>query len=285
MAGAIGQFFSDLAWAAARVARTSLVEAQAAAFNLFFAFLPMQLLALGVLSTTEWFAAAVEQQLARLEVVLPPGSRQVVLDLLLGRTESAGMLIAIGLAGTALLGAQLMIALMRGFARIHGEPAPPCLLALHARALAMLGVALGPWVASLLLTVLGEWLRERLIAWLGLPWLFRGAAWLIYVALTLVAAAAVLALVYRLGRPAARGWREVWPGAAVATLVWWSVNAAFAYYVRRVPYGILYGGLAAAIGLTVWMYLTMVVVLFGAAFNAARLRRPAVAAAPPPRIS
>lgn len=286
MAGAIGRFFSDLAWAAMRVVRTALLEAQAAAFNLFFAFLPMQLLALGVLSTTDWFGAAVEQQLARLEGALPPGSRQVVLDLLLGRTESAGMLIVIGLTGTALLGAQLMIALMRGFARVHGEPAPAGILALNRRALAMLAVALGPWVASLLLIVFGEWLRERLIAWLGLPWLFRGAAWLIYVALTLAAGAAVLSLVYRLGRPAARRWREVWPGAAVATLVWWGVNAAFAYYVRRVPYGILYGGLAAAIGLTAWMYLTMVVVLFGAAFNAARLRHSPVPAAPlAPRIS
>lgn len=275
VAGAIGGFFSDLGWAVVRVTRTALIEAQAAAFNLFFAFLPVQLLALGVLSTTDWFAAAVEEQLARLHDVLPPGSRQVVLELLLGRTESAAALIVLGLAGTVFLGAQVMTALMRGFARIHGEPLAAGFWWKQGRALGMVAVAMGPWVAALVLAVFGEWLRERLIAWLGVPWLFHGAALAAYVALTLALAAAVLAVVYRLGRPAARSWREVWPGAVVATLVWWGVNIAFAYYVRRVPYGILYGGLAAAIGLTVWMYLSVLVVLLGAAFNAARLRRPA----------
>ena len=39
-------------------------------------------------------------------------------------------------------------------------------------------------------------------------------------------------------------------------------------YVRRMPYDVVYGGLAAAIGLLIWMYLTAVVVLLGAAYNA-----------------
>ena len=36
------------------------------------------------------------------------------------------------------------------------------------------------------------------------------------------------------------------------------------------PYDAVYGGLAAAIGLILWMYLTAMVVLLGAAFNAER---------------
>jgi len=36
------------------------------------------------------------------------------------------------------------------------------------------------------------------------------------------------------------------------------------------PYDVVYGGVAAAIGLLVWMYLTTVVVLLGAAYNAER---------------
>ena len=34
------------------------------------------------------------------------------------------------------------------------------------------------------------------------------------------------------------------------------------------PYDVVYGGLAAAIGLLLWMYLTALVVLIGAAYNA-----------------
>jgi uncharacterized BrkB/YihY/UPF0761 family membrane protein len=42
----------------------------------------------------------------------------------------------------------------------------------------------------------------------------------------------------------------------------------FGYYVRRVPYSIVYGGLAAVIGLMVWMQLSAVIVFLGAAWNA-----------------
>jgi membrane protein len=54
----------------------------------------------------------------------------------------------------------------------------------------------------------------------------------------------------------------------VATLLWWTVNTIFGYYVSRVPYSIVYGGLAAAIGLLVWMYLSALVVYIGAGYNA-----------------
>jgi membrane protein len=45
------------------------------------------------------------------------------------------------------------------------------------------------------------------------------------------------------------------------------VDIVFGVYVRRMPYDVVYGGLAAAIGLLIWMYLTAVVVLLGAAYN------------------
>jgi len=34
------------------------------------------------------------------------------------------------------------------------------------------------------------------------------------------------------------------PGAMLATLLWWVVDVVFGVYVRRVPYGVVYGGLA-----------------------------------------
>jgi uncharacterized BrkB/YihY/UPF0761 family membrane protein len=58
------------------------------------------------------------------------------------------------------------------------------------------------------------------------------------------------------------------PGATVATLLLWITNAAFGLYVRRMPYRLVYGGLAAAIGLMLWMQLVAIVVFIGAAFNA-----------------
>ena len=58
------------------------------------------------------------------------------------------------------------------------------------------------------------------------------------------------------------------PGAVVAAVLWWVADVVFGFYVRKMPYDVVYGGLAAAIGLLLWMYLTALVVLLGAAYNA-----------------
>src|SRR5438105_1406839 len=59
-----------------------------------------------------------------------------------------------------------------------------------------------------------------------------------------------------------------WTGAMVATLLWWLVDVLFGVYVRRVPYSVVYGGLAAVIGLIIWMQLSAVIIFLGAAWNA-----------------
>ncbi len=38
--------------------------------------------------------------------------------------------------------------------------------------------------------------------------------------------------------------------------------------MRRVPYSVVYGGLAAVIGLIIWMQLSAVIIFLGAAWNA-----------------
>jgi membrane protein len=58
------------------------------------------------------------------------------------------------------------------------------------------------------------------------------------------------------------------PGAAIATLLWWTVSAALGFYLRQVPYSVVYGGLAVAIGLMLWMQITVTILLIGAAYNA-----------------
>jgi membrane protein len=83
----------------------------------------------------------------------------------------------------------------------------------------------------------------------------------------------VLSLLYHVGRFGDRSWNDVIPGAIVATLLWWIVNSGFGFYVRHVPYSLVYGGLAAAIGLLVWMNLFALIVLLGAAYNAEALSR------------
>jgi membrane protein len=60
----------------------------------------------------------------------------------------------------------------------------------------------------------------------------------------------------------------VLPGAVLATLLWWLIDVLFGVYVRKVPYSLVYGGLAAVIGLLIWMQLSAIVIFLGAACNA-----------------
>jgi membrane protein len=75
-------------------------------------------------------------------------------------------------------------------------------------------------------------------------------------------------MIYRAARPQEHSVRNVIPGAVVATLLWWLVDVVFGVYVRRVPYSIVYGGLAAVIGLLIWMQLSAIIIFLGAAWNA-----------------
>ena len=77
----------------------------------------------------------------------------------------------------------------------------------------------------------------------------------------------VLVIVYRVGRPGGSVMRRYLPGALVATVLWWTIDISLGWYVRHMPYSVVYGGLAAAIGLLLWMYMTAMVIFVGAAYN------------------
>lgn len=257
-----------------RVYPGCIMLTQAVAYNMFLAFFPMLLIVLGVLTSSAGLRAGVQEMVVRLRALLPPGSQQLVVDFLARHGVHPWNWVTLGLGGTLLGGAQVMKLMMDGFRIAHGDRERPSFWSRQARALLLLVVTIAPWLASVVLTVFGKQLRTWLIRQFGLRALFRGLWAILYFSAALAIAMLVLAVVYRVGRPGARGWREVLPGAAVATLLWWVVNSAFGLYVRHVPYSLVYGGLAAAIGLLVWMQLSAMVVFLGAAFNAEMAARP-----------
>ncbi len=75
-------------------------------------------------------------------------------------------------------------------------------------------------------------------------------------------------MIYRVARPKESSLGNVLPGAMVATLLWWVSDIGFGFYVRKVPYNVVYGGLAAVIGLLIWMQLSTIIIFLGAAWNA-----------------
>lgn len=246
----------------------SLLHAQAVAFLMFVAFFPALLFLAGVLL----YAGPGLEDLAGLRMVLPPGSRRAVVDSLLDLSGYPTRLLLAGAVGTLLLGSQLMFSLNQIFASIYDREERRGFWERQLRAFAMVVVTVIPWAAVSLLVVFGKFVRGWLIEELGVG--FARPVRLLwtmgYFALDILTAMLVLAALYYFLTPDHRQrWNDVLPGAVLAMALWWIVTTAFGFYVRRVAiYNILYGGFAAAIGLLVWMYLSAVVILIGAQFNA-----------------
>jgi membrane protein len=79
-----------------------------------------------------------------------------------------------------------------------------------------------------------------------------------------------LALLYRFG-PSRRSaqWRWLSVGSVVASVLWLSGSALLSFYLANYAnYDATYGSLGAAIGLMMWMWMSTIVVLFGAELNA-----------------
>ncbi len=251
------------------------IYAQAVAFAGFITFFPLLLLLLGALSSSETMSAAVEELFSRLRAVLPPGGRTLVVSFLTEQTGDPRMWLSIGGVGTLLGGMQVMTGLMLGFRLIYRDTERPGFVREQLRALLLISLTLGPWIGAVVLTVFGRQLREWMINRYGLPSVFNTIWGALFTALAFVLAMITLSLIYHFGRPHKTDWNRVWPGTLVATLLWWVVNVGFGFYVRRVPYSVVYGGLAATIGLLIWMYLSAMVFYIGAGYNAEVFSTPA----------
>ncbi len=83
--------------------------------------------------------------------------------------------------------------------------------------------------------------------------------------------------------------RDVWIGAFLAGLLWRGAFDLFSYYVRDMSRFSIHGTIAAVVVFLLWVYVSAVILLFGAEVSAAyaRLRRhrpDEIPAAPSPRV-
>ncbi len=136
------------------------------------------------------------------------------------------------------------------------------------RGLALFSVAVVVWLVAVALSVFGRPLRDWITRGFDKSPLVRGFWNVMLPILAMILAMLVLALIYRVARPVVTTWRSVLPGAAAATILWWGVNLLLGIYVRKMQDVLVYGGVAAVIGLMVWMELSAMIVFLGAAWNA-----------------
>jgi membrane protein len=252
----------------ARVFPKCAVLAQATAFNLFLAFFPMLLIAVALATSRIGGKTSLLDLITDLTQLMPPGSQQIVGQFLIKRGPEAWKIALVGWAGTLLAGTQVMKLVMQGIHTIYGDNERLSFFRRQLRAMLLLLVTIAPLLAAAILGVFGRPLRRWLAGELGRPHTLHGTWAVFFPAATFLLGMAGLTVIYRVARPREDSLRKVLPGALVATTLWWLVDVLFGVYVRRVPYSVVYGGLAAVVGLMIWMQLSVVVVFLGAAWNA-----------------
>jgi membrane protein len=212
----------------------------------------------------------VEPQLAHLRELLPPPVYQLINDrvhqLVSQHSASLTLGLVISLLVTMWSSAAGTKSLLAGLNLAHGQPEQRSFLHFQAVAFGMTLCSIGAVVLAIAILVF----IPVAIALLGLTAYSGGVIWLCSLALLLGFIFLTLAAVYRYGpsRPAT-SWGQVIPGAVLATILWMVASTAFSLYVGRLAsYDRTYGPLAAAVGVMMWLWVSVYVVLIGAELNA-----------------
>jgi membrane protein len=216
------------------------------------------------------------RQILTLGGVLPGGAISVIDQQLtrLAQTDhgSLGLAFVTGLAISVLSANAGMKALIAGLNIAYEERETRTFIALNL-------TSLGFTLAAIVFSVVG------IAAVIAAPGLLRSLGLGAIYGLTalkwpllLVIVTGAVSLIYRYGPSRAQArWRWVAPGGLAAAVGWMGMSLMFSWYVANFGhYNQTYGSLGAVIGFMTWIWLSLIVVLFGAELNAELELRTAV---------
>lgn len=250
--------------------------AKAAAFSAILTLFPAILVVASVLSISHTTSALLREVGHALGRILPEGTSAAVTQYFTGgKTVPVKFLVTIAVI-TLWTGSGVMISWMEGFRNAYQMPKMWGMV--KERMIAFLLVVLAgiPMVFASFLLVFGNqietWIMYRVGHELG-PYilgLWTALRWII----ATLTSIAVIALIYHHGVPRTQPWHRVLPGSVLATVLWFVSTIIFGVYLRRFAnYNAIYGSVATAIALLIWLYIVSIVILVGAEFNAVRYPR------------
>jgi len=118
-------------------------------------------------------------------------------------------------------------------------------------------------IASALIAAVGAWILDRYpvltVITLLLNW-----------ALSVAILAALFGLLLRWLPPQRQSWSSVWPGALLASVLMTVGKELLGLYLGRAAFADAFGAAGSLVVLLVWIYYSVQVFLFGAAFNEVR---------------
>jgi len=245
--------------------------AKGAAYSSVLSMFPGMLVVASVMATMQNSASYIREISFAVARVFPPGSRQPALTYLATATNRPFRVLITASLITLWTASGVMISWMEGFRNAYQLPKLWGVVKERLVAFGLVIMAGIPLTFATVLVAFGNQI-ELWAAWragheLGpyILFLWTVLRWLI----AILTSVAVMLLIYHYAVPRTLRWHSVLPGAALATAVWFPATLIFGWYVSHfAEYSLIYGSLAAAIVMLIWMYIISMIVLVGAEFNA-----------------
>ena len=259
--------------------------AKGAAYSSILSLFPMFLLVASILAASQRTEAFVREIYYAVGRVMPPGSARAAQAYFTSAQERPVRVLITTSLITLWTGSGVMISWMEGFRNAYQLPKTWGLLKERMIAFGLVIMAGVPLTFATLLVAFGTQIELWLMLYAShmygpyILFLWAVVRWII----ALLTSIAVMLLIYHHAVPRTQPWHSVLPGATLATGVWFPATALFGWYVKHfAEYSLLYGSMATAIVLLIWMYILSVIVLLGAEFNALLFPRLAVNPHRPP---
>lgn len=236
--------------------------AGAVAYQIFFALIPLLALIVGILAFVFGPDRAQRDLVQMLRDLYPSATAQetrIAREVVQGR----GLSLSVGLVGTVLSTMAIYGSLDRAFASVFRQETRRTFIRGHLEA--------AGFVAALAVVALASFGLSFGTAALSDALVNAGFGGLVWVGVRLVSPLAGLVfgfvffyLVYRAvpRRRPPRGAAAL--GALVSAVLWEVAKLAFGYFTRALALFAAYGPLAFAAGLLTWIYVTAIIILFGA---------------------
>jgi len=243
--------------------------AAAIAFWAFFSIFP---LLIGILSLAGYLLQSAELQARIYEVVTDmfPGSASLVRDNLDAVVQYRGTMSWVGIGGLLWTASKGFGAITRAVNRAIGAKRTDNFLLSRIRNFFMVVAVSVLMIASIAITVALEIaLDPSFLSRLGLDAvnLPRLQGWTANFVLVFL----IFALIYKLAPYVEVRWRQVLPGALLAAALFELVKTAFVVYLDRIAdFEAVYGSLSSIIVLLLWLYLSAVILIYGAEYSIVR---------------
>lgn len=250
-----------------------LLYAKSASYSGLMSFIPL----VGTLAALlfQANAVAVSQVLAQvLGDVVPPGTETLISSQFVAYGERPVYLLISASFISLWSASSVLASLMEGFDACYRIPVQRSFWQQRRVAIMLVLISGIPVILASSLIVFGEQAAFFLVGRIAGPGggtISAGVQFALAAARNIVGfgtSILVTTFLYYFGPNKHVRWRDAFPGAMVATVLWYLTVIIFAWFVRNIAnYNVAYGSLGAGIALLVWMFAISVIALYGCEFN------------------